>query len=188
MLQAENKIVSKIFSQEEISEIYRHIDATPEDKKYYHTDFAHTAYFSWLPERIVEKITKVANENYDAKLVLRELSFARYENTKGLNPLLYPHYDRAFKQQRITFDIQVRSTRPWDIIVEDVPFTLKDNEALFFSGTHQIHWRDKVEFEDGDIVDMIFCHFAEPDAVALTPDHLAAMDTIEKKYLDSYYN
>lgn len=185
----DNFIIDNIFTDEEIGVIYNHIDNTPEDKKFLHTAFGHTAYFSWLPDSIIKKIEKVVSENFDKPLVLRELSFARYDTSGGRKPLLFPHFDETFKEQRITIDIQVRSTRPWAIVVEDKPFTLKDNQALVFSGTHQIHWREKVEFADNDCVDMIFCHFSEPLDVAVpsSEDHLKTMFAKQDFYKDAYY-
>lgn len=187
MTVVENKIVDQVFSEEDILAIYEHVENTPEDKKSYQENFAHTAYFSWLPDQVVEKIVKIANDNFDKKLVLKELSFARYENSRGLNPLLFPHYDETFKEQRITFDIQVKSSMPWAIVVEDKPYTLSDNQALFFSGTHQVHWREKVEFKDGDFVDMIFCHFSEEDPETTPESHYAIMNEKVKKFRDQYY-
>lgn len=187
MVLVENKIIKNIFSKEEIRDIYEHIDNTPEEKKSYQEAFAQTAYFSWLPDTIVDKIVKVANENFKAKLVLKELSFARYDNSRGKNPLLFPHYDETFKEQRVTFDIQVRASLPWGIVVEDDTYTLNDNQALFFSGTHQVHWREKVVFKDDDYVDMIFCHFSEESPDTTPEDHYEAMDKKVKLFRDQYY-
>lgn len=187
MVTVENKIVDNIFSESEILDIYRHVENTPEEKRVYQEVFAHTAYFSWLPESIVDKIVKVVNENFDTKLVLKELSFARYENSRGMNPLLFPHYDETFKEQRITFDIQLKASLPWSIVVEDAPYTLKDNQALFFSGTHQVHWREKVVFKEDDYADMIFCHFSEENPDATPEDHYKEMDKKVEFFRDQYY-
>lgn len=187
MIAVENKVIGDIFSDEEISIIYEHVANTPEDKRFYQEAFAHTAYFSWLPEQIVDKIVSVVNKNSQKKLVLKELSFARYENTRGLNPLLFPHYDESFKEQRVTFDIQLKASRPWAIVIEDSPYTLSDNEALFFSGTHQVHWREKVEFCPGETVDMIFCHFSEEDPETTPDSHYEAMNKKVEKFRNQYY-
>jgi hypothetical protein len=48
-------------------------------------------------------------------------------------------------------------------MIEGKAFTLNNNEALIFSGTDQIHWREDVKFDDEDIIDMIFCHFTLVD-------------------------
>lgn len=187
MIAVENKIVEFIFTESEMSDIYQHVNNTPEDKRVYQEAFAHTAYFSWLPEHIVEKIVSVVNDNFDKRLVLKELSFARYENSRGKNPLLFPHYDETFKEQRVTFDIQLKSSMPWGIIVEDRPYILQDNQALFFSGTHQVHWREKIVFGDDDYMDMIFCHFSEEDPESTPEDHYRDMDSKVKLFRNQYY-
>jgi hypothetical protein len=187
MIAVDNKIVDNVFSDEEIAIIYEHVKNTPEDKRFYQEAFAHTAYFSWLPDQIVDKIVSVVNNNSEKKLVLKELSFARYENSRGLNPLLFPHYDESFKEQRVTFDIQLKASRPWAIVVEDTPYTLSDNQGLFFSGTHQVHWREKMDFDNGEIVDMIFCHFSEEDPETTPAEHYQSMNKKVQHFRDQYY-
>lgn len=187
MVAVENKVIDNIFSKEEIDSIYSHIENTPKDKQFYQDAFAHTVYFSWLPAEVVDKIVSVANANFHKKLVLKELSFARYANTRGMNPLLFPHYDETFKEQRITFDIQVRATKPWGIVVEDSVYTLKDNQALFFSGTHQVHWREKMQFDESDYVDMVFCHFSEESPEHTEDAHYLEMNAKVKIFKDQYY-
>jgi hypothetical protein len=183
----ENKIVNVEFSQDEVDAIYDHVNNTPKDQTAYQEAFGHTIYLSWLPEKIVDKIVKVANDSFGKKIILKELAFCRYANTTGKNPLLFPHYDETFKEQRVTFDIQLRATKPWAIVVEDKPYTLSDNEALFFSGTHQVHWREKLEFEETDYVDMIFCHFAEESPETTPEEHYQIMDAKVKHFRDQYY-
>lgn len=186
MIKVQNKIVDNVFSESELSNIYEHISNTPEDRQQYQDVFAQTAYFSWMPENIINKIVSVVNDNFDTKLILRELSFARYANTRGKNPLLFPHTDETFKEQRVTFDIQIKATKPWSIIVENEPYTLRDNQALFFSGTHQVHWREKLEFEDSDYVDMIFCHFSEENPEEISEEHLLKMKNLVASFKDQY--
>jgi hypothetical protein len=188
MINVENKIIDNIFTDEEIAAIYRHVENTPEEKRFYQDAFAHTAYFSWLPESVVNKIVRVVNDNFDRPLVLKELSFARYANTKNMNPLLFPHYDETFKEQRVTFDIQLKATKPWSIVVEDRPYTLEDNQALFFSGTHQVHWREKTVFSDTDFVDMVFCHFSEETPEPTPQEHYQKMNASVEEFRKQYYS
>lgn len=187
MLTVENKIVKNVFTDAEIKDIYRHIENTSEEKTFYQKDFSQTVYHSWLPQHIVDKVTAIVNGSFDRKLVLRELSFARYDN-KSTAPKLFPHYDESFPEQRVTFDIQVKSSKSWAIIVEDAPYTLSDNEALFFSGTHQVHWREKTTFSDEDYVDMIFCHFSEESAEKTPEDHYHKMNALVEKFRNQYYS
>jgi hypothetical protein len=157
----DNVIVSNIFNEEQIKKIYAHVNSTSKEKVGILDFYGQAAYHSWLPDEIVDVIVEKAQSITDTPLELRELSFARYSLDTGHKPQLNPHVDHTFKEPRLTFDIQLRSTIPWAIVVEGRSYTLKDNEALTFAGTHQVHWRDKVDFTKDDFTDMIFCHFSE---------------------------
>lgn len=156
----ENKIVEDIFTEQEIQDIYDHVAHLQQDKGELVEVFSHKAYHGWLPQHIVEKIISKAQSAVDEPIQLEEMSFASYQKYREELPVqLIPHFDETFRERRLTFDIQVRSNRDWPLVVEGREYTLKDNQALIFSGTHQIHWRKKTEFKEGDQVDMIFCHF-----------------------------
>lgn len=160
----ENLVIDNVFSEEEIAQIYDHINSTPEDRKLFVEVFSHTAYLSWMPQNIVDTIVKKAQETIGTPIVLRELSFARYSIVdERFNVKLTPHRDETFREPRLTVDIQLKSNVDWPITVEGRDYQLKDNQALTFAGTHQIHWRPKIEFKDGDFLDMIFCHFSAKD-------------------------
>ena len=162
-----NIIVENIFTNEEIEQIYGHINNTSEDDQQLVEIFSQKAYHSWLPLNIVAKLTAAAQSTTDTRLVLRELSFARYAKfSEDLPVQLVPHTDQGFREPRLTFDIQLKSNRDWAIVVEGTDYVLKDNQALTFSGTHQVHWREKTEFLGDDFMDMIFAHFSEADCVA----------------------
>jgi len=161
-----NIILKDIFNDQEITDIYKHIEETPEDRRQLVEQFSHTAYLSWLPQHVVDTIVTRAQEASDKELVLRELSFARYEKVRdNLEVRLTPHRDETFREPRVTVDIQLKSNIDWPIVVEGKEYLLKDNEALTFAGTHQVHWRTKREFSDGEFMDMIFCHFSAKDYV-----------------------
>lgn len=183
-----NLVVDNIFTDVEIGDIYKHVDATEDSKRQLIEDFGHIAYYSWLPPHIVDKIITTVQELTNINVELINLSFARYSSASGIEPKLFPHVDETFKEPRLTFDIQVSSTLDWPIIVEGRSFTLKDNQALTFSGTHQIHWRDHVTFGPNDYVDMIFCHFGEVGAEkdTLGDDHYMPLirrrDILSEKY------
>ena len=74
--------------------------------------------------------------------------------------------DDNFEYARLTFDIQLSSNKLWKIFVEDNDFELHENEGLVFSGTHQVHWREKVIFDNTDYVDMLLCQFSNPSLLS----------------------
>lgn len=158
-----NKIYKNILSEQDINDVYNSINNTEEDRTFIIKQYRQKAYFSELPQHVVEKIINYVNNIYPDKLELREISFATYRKIDGVDPILSPHFDSTFEEPRFTFDIQLKSNISWPIVVEHRPFILNDNEALTFSGTGQIHWRTYREFKDDDFIDMIFCHFSLAD-------------------------
>ncbi len=165
-----NTIVKDVFTRDEINEIYKAVQNNSGG------DFikvhAQANTFIQLPDTIIDKVTKIAREiTGNDKIEVAEYCHARYNNVTSncgkyhYKPSLFPHYDETFKEPRFTFDYQINGNVDWPLIVEpDQEFTLKNNEALTFSGTHQIHWRKPQEFADDQFVEMIFFHFSEPGA------------------------
>lgn len=184
-----NLIIHNVLTKREIDAVYDHIAKTPIDRTNVMESLGHRAYYSWLPQEVVDKLTAQAQSTTDRIIELRELSFARY--SAELNPRLHPHLDTVFKEPRLTFDVQVGGNVSWPITVEGKDYVLKNNEALTFAGTHQIHWRPKMKFEPGQYLDMIFCHFSavgdEPES--LGDDHYlplqARCDKLEEIYNES---
>ena len=162
-----NVVVKTVFTEKEISDIYNLVSSTT------NKDFVkNLGYASWhlqLPEEIKEKLETLVSGLYGRQVILSEYNFSRYEKTTSdckrytYWPLLFPHTDEAFDSPRITLDIQLKANTDWGISVEnsgnESTYTLKDNQAVTFSGTHQVHWRPPREFLDGEYMEMIFCHF-----------------------------
>ena len=162
-----NVVVKTVFTEKEISDIYNLVSSTT------NTDFVKSlGYNTWhlqLPEEIKEKLETLVSGLYGRQVILSEYNFSRYEKTTSdckkytYWPLLFPHTDEAFDSPRITLDIQLKANTDWGISVEnsgnESTYTLKDNQAVTFSGTHQVHWRPVREFLDGEYMEMIFCHF-----------------------------
>jgi len=156
----ENRIYKNIFTQEEIDSIYNAVESCGPVGTQIVPIYAQKAYHMMLPEQVVNKVESFVNEFSKEKVVLTEISFASYSKEFGDLPLLSPHFDNTFKEPRLTFDIQLKSNIDWPIVIKGRPFLLKDNEALTFSGTHQVHWRPFREFKNGEFIDMVFCHFS----------------------------
>lgn len=153
------QIAKNIFSQEQISRIYEVIDATPESQTRVQPWAGHKVWDISFDKDIEDAIVRAAQAILGPVVHLSgDYSFARYSKDFGYQTKLFPHYDTRDKQ-RVTFDIQLRSTEPWGLWVEDNPiYYLEDNEALMFAGTQQIHWRDNKDMPQSAITDMIFCH------------------------------
>jgi hypothetical protein len=183
-----NEIVKDIFTKEEMEIIYDHINDTPEEQLMLNPKIGHKQFQWGMPKSIEDKVTEIAQKYSDVPLKLTEISAARYSNNYLVPPNLFPHTDH-FDQPRFTFDIQLKSTRNWTLYVENKPFTLRDNEAIIFSGTNQFHWREKTKFNNDDIIDMLFCHFSEDsDTPTLNPIGFKAEQLNKEQVLNNLYN
>jgi hypothetical protein len=165
-----NVIVEDIFTQEEINTIYQAVSNNSGSSFVEPHSQANT--FIQLPDSIIDKVTAKARElSGNNNLVVTEYCHARYANVTShcgkfhFKPSLFPHFDETFKEPRFTFDYQINGNVDWPIVVApDKKFVLKNNQAVTFSGTHQIHWREPLHFTDDQYVEMIFFHFSDPSA------------------------
>jgi hypothetical protein len=81
------------------------------------------------------------------------LFFARYTKEAGL-PSLMPHCDKHHDRMHVTNTIQLNKTVDWDFYVEDTLYETKTNDAVWFSGSHHVHFRPDSNFEDEDYYDI----------------------------------
>ena len=79
--------------------------------------------------------------------------FARYTNEAGM-PSLMPHCDKHHDRMHVTNTIQLNKTVDWDFYVEDTLYQTDANDAVWFSGSHHVHFRPDSNFEDGDYYDI----------------------------------
>jgi hypothetical protein len=193
-LELEQIVVDNVFTQDQISRIYKYVDSCPKDKVVDNTNQGQKLFFIkefdeidggardiW--ETIEEHVSNVAGK----KMKLRALQFCRYTLETGVVPELFPHVDTAFPKPVFTFDIQMASSFEWPIYVSNKKYVLKDNQALTFSGTHQVHWRDKVDFESYSFLDMVFAHLEDPLAEDITDTHRLNMRRLVNYYKTLYY-
>jgi hypothetical protein len=151
-------VVDHIFEQDHIDKIYKVIDNTSEDQTRVQPWASHKVWDVSLGQEIEDRINEVVKNSLGDHLVLRkDYSFARYSPKFGYKAKLFPHYDTR-PSQRVTFDIQLKTSEPWALVVEEDVYNLQDNQALVFAGTQQIHWREDKQIADDAEIDMIFCH------------------------------
>jgi hypothetical protein len=185
-----NTIVKDVLTTEEIASIYKMLE-TP-SQEYVMKRFNQKISDFQLPPSVAKKVVEYCEKiSGESDLVISEYQFARYTNiyeedgTLGA-PVLSPHYDETFKEPRFTFDYQMASNTSWPLVVEEREYSLEDNQALTFSGTHQIHWRTKKVFSDEDFVDMIFFHLKKSNAEPKGVEVNAAMNEKAKYFIKVY--
>jgi len=110
---------------------------------------------------LANKLTETAREVFNSEALMPTYTlFAHYEGNSP-SPSLYKHKDD--NACTYTIDMCVYQKEPWDLFVEDKPYTLYQNQALAYYGNEQTHWREEFPNPENNYVAMIFFHFAEPD-------------------------
>jgi hypothetical protein len=125
--------------------------------------------------KLANKLIPAARKAFNSKTLLPTYTlFAHYEG-QNPEPSLYKHKDD--NACTYTLDVCVYQNEPWDLWVEDKPYTLYPNQGLAYYGNDQLHWREKFPNPETNNVAMVFFHFAEPDHWFFTkgPDYLLVL-------------
>jgi len=184
-----NTVIDNVLTQEEIDQIYENIESPY--REYVMEKYGQKVSDFWMPESSLEKIIRYCEEiSGISGLKLEAYQYSRYEKfvmEDGTTsyPNLTPHFD-TFEEPRFTFDYQMAGNTSWPIVVEGKEFTLENNQAVTFAGTHQIHWRPKKVFEEGEYIDMIFCHLSLPGNEKVSEEHTSLMQNKEKEAIEEF--
>jgi hypothetical protein len=169
-----NVIVNNVFSDEQIASIYNDINLES-NKDIMMQDFYGRLYIPlyWrqkthisdpidlkINQSIFDSIINYSSKFSNVELQIESISFARYSSQYGI-PLLHPHTDTNFKEPRLTFDVQLSGNVTWPIVIEHKEYILQNNDAVVFSGTHDIHWRSRKVLENDEYVDILLCQLSE---------------------------
>jgi hypothetical protein len=111
--------------------------------------------FECLPDSFYTYLKEKISKAVGFEVAKPSLLFARYTHDSGFAPRLLPHADRAVKTQSVTMTVELDSTLDWDIYIEDERFKLGKNAGVFFSGSHQTHFRPHQEFGKNDYYDIL---------------------------------
>lgn len=183
----QNVVIDNVLSRDEIEQIYREISQSYDS--YVMERYGQKISNFRMPKSALDKIIKICEDVSGVTgLVLEAYQFSRYEKFTRPDgtismPRLIPHYD-SFPEPRFTFDYQISSNTSWPLVVEGTELTLADNQALTFSGTHQIHWRTDKVFNDGEFIDMIFCHLFLPNSTPNSEEHWESMRQKESHFTE----
>ena len=184
-----NIVIDNVLTQEEIDQIYENIESPY--REYVMEKYGQKVSDFWMPASSLEKIIQYCEEiSGIAGLKLEAYQYSRYEKFVMEDgtvsyPNLTPHFD-TFEEPRFTFDYQMSGNTSWPIVVEGKEFTLENNQAVTFAGTHQIHWRPKKIFEEGEYIDMIFCHLSLLGNEKVSEEHTDLMKNKEKEALEEF--
>lgn len=101
-----------------------------------------------------QQLEKVASEIFKTE-VRASYCFLSLYGGEGICP---KHSDRP--QCKYTIDLCIECDKEWDIFIDDVPYTSRNNNAICYSGTDTEHWRNRIE---GRFMNLVFFHFVPID-------------------------
>ncbi len=141
------------------------------------SEVRHIPDFPKLSKEVEDKMRNRFNEVTGSTVDHVGVLWARYTKESGEIPSLMPHCDRSETHTGYMVTVELESTLDWDYYVEDEKFEMKKNQAIWFSGTHQAHWRPDKEFGDDDYYDiLLFQTHSGNDQEALDMDHFDERD------------
>ena len=81
-----------------------------------------------------------------------------------------------------TVDYCLFQKTPWDLWVENKPYSLNENQALFMYGCDQEHWREDFPAPETNLTSYVFYFFCEPDHWYFTkgPSYLDRVIRVKK--------
>ena len=189
-------VVHEIFSKDQYEDIYDRVNKTfpseltadvPENSGYMNAgEIGYFAYVNGFRNDIYKAVQDVAESTTGLKLGSPEIHFARYSLKTGYPPILRPHNDLMLKHPSITMSIQLESSFDWELYANFHSAMLSANEGMIFSGSHQMHWRPRVEFKEDDYFDIMVCQMKASDEV-LGKDHEDEMFTLKREVLEKYF-
>jgi hypothetical protein len=191
-------LIDNLFTEEEIESIYKtRFEIAPGKKNGDGTDYVFTdpscGYITCVYPFEYSIRRKILNEIAKrVPIYIKEDGnhMPRYTVDSGSKPSLRPHYDVGMVSASFTLSVQLKHTKPWDLYVEGEKFNLEYNQAVLFSGSHQIHWRPDIEFDKSDYYDIIVCQVYEDTESPLMLDdaHRAKMQTKADFYVNKFFN
>lgn len=146
-----------------------------------------------LSQEVEDKIRQKFEEKTGGPVGHIGILWARYTLESGMLPTLMPHQDRSETHTAFMFTVELDTNIDWDFYVEDEKFNMEKNKAIWFSGTHQSHWRPDYDFQEGDYYDIILCQtHSGSDTNPLKEEHWLDGDDhsmdVSEKYADLLMN
>lgn len=194
-------VIKDVLSQEDYAYVYDCVNSafpteltpdlppdTREFREYLDVpELGYLAYVKGFKQDFYSAVKRIAEEATGLALRDPQIHFARYTTKTGHQPLLRPHSDNQLKNPSITLSIQLDSTLDWELCAYDTCDTLASNQALIFSGSHQMHWRPPATFSEDDYFDILVCQLSVIGQSSLSEDHAARMEELKKEELKKFF-
>ena len=168
-----NQVFSNFYTTSECEELSYYIENYVKVSKMYYRQEELGRYYASIaerfmvdciggfPDKLLKKTMKFAEDHFQVKNVyLFDIIFISYSNKDLLVPKLPEHTDNG-SFTKYTIDYQYKANINWPLIVDGVEFPLKDNDAVTFLGSNQMHGRPNRIFKDEEYLENIFFQFIE---------------------------
>jgi hypothetical protein len=174
----EPKIFKNLLSNEDFISLKNHILDIPRldnnfSKEFNRYEFGETEVLN----SVHQNLTHMARDFFESSTLMPTFNFGAFYF--GDASLLH-HTDVAACTYSI--DLCVDQKEPWDLWVEGKAYTLEENEALFYYGESQEHWREKFPNPGHNTVANVFFFFAEPDHWFFNNPRESHIDIMRENY------
>jgi hypothetical protein len=159
-----NYIIKNLFNEDQVSYIKNNISSISDDNYVVESSLGRKLTGLFFDSSINNFVLNIAKEISGLDLVVSDFGYSTYSSKYG-TPNLTPHIDANATD--LVIDYQVDGNIEWPIYVEGNEFILKNNDAVFFYGTSQAHWRSIKKFNENDFISVIFFHFVKKDSWSL---------------------
>ena len=172
---------------ESVDDIYTYI--TNKDNPNISEGTGYLAYFLDMPQKVKDRLMDMSiRQTVDQEIAFSpsEIGFhiARYTLDSKFPPKLDPHTDKFVEYPCVIISVQLDSNINWQLAVNEDVFNLSRNQAIVFSGSHQLHWRPQREFKAGEYLDVLLCTVTDTTK-KLTKKHLADMEKERINFTDT---
>jgi hypothetical protein len=156
----QNFIIQNVFNDDQLSHINDILKKNEQNILLDRPQFGRTRYDFKSKDLGIDLIlflNKTAKK-YNKNLNFIGCYYSEYSLKYG-TPELAIHTDRT--SATFTIDYQLDANIDWDVYVEGIPFSLKNNQAVTINVNSQAHWRPRKNFSEGEYLKMIYFHFAD---------------------------
>ena len=141
-----------------------------------------------MPDGIVEKfneLTQFFPEGFQYELHNFNIMYVEYSGEFGI-PKLGPHYDGGGTSYMINY--QIDSNIDWTVGIGRQGYDIKDNEALLFCPTEDLHWRPKIKFRKDQYLSLLFLRYDRTPKVKVPKIKYTEQEVEEiKNIIETYY-
>ena len=173
--------IKDVFLEEHINTLKHHYKRF----EHYYETVGYAGQRKWAlnyPE-ISKRLEDLVSNALGEQVETTEIELCIYAPEFGYEPKLYPHFDNHVTDgQRVSISVEIDSNIDWNLVVENKKYKTNINDGLIFSGTQQIHWRERYNFNKLDYCAAVFAHFRYKNNKQLSPNQSDIMRYWESKY------